>query len=422
MPDSSPVNFPETPEPSVGAPHGGHDSGSHDFTTPVVTHVSDGRLRLLGLAAAIVAVIVVAVGLFNRFSADRSMKTWTHEQTIPTIGLAKIQAGGDRALVLPGDVEAFYNAPIHARVSGYLKKWYVDIGTPVKAGQVLADIDTPDLDQQVLQARADLATAEANQKLSSTTADRWKGLVAADAVSKQEADEKFGDLAAKTSLVNSSKANLNRLLALESFKKITAPFAGVVTARNTDIGQLIAAGTPTDQALFTVADQHKLRVYVRAPQNYSALIHNGMTADLTLPEYPGQTFKATVATQAQSVGAASGAELIELSLDNTDGKIKSGDYAQVTFHLIAPQSTIRVPSTALQYRNQGPVVAVVGPDSRVKLRKVVINRDLGSSVEIGSGLDPDDRVVDNPPEALVDGDLVRVAGASAQKIAPKAGA
>jgi RND family efflux transporter MFP subunit len=422
MPDSSPVNFPEASGPSVGAPHGGHDAGSHDFTTPVVTHVSDRRLKLLGGVAIGVAAIVVAVGLVSRVSADQGMKTWTHEQTIPTIGLAKTEAGGDRPLILPGDIEAYYNAPIHARVSGYLKKWYVDIGTPVKAGQVLADIDTPDLDQQVLQARADLATAEANQRLSSTTADRWKGLVAADAVSKQEADEKFGDLAAKTSLVNSSKANLNRLLALESFKKITAPFAGVVTTRNTDIGQLIAAGTPTDPALFTVADQHKLRVYVRAPQNYSALIHNGMPVDLTVPEYPGQTFKATVSSQAQSVGAGSGAELIELSLDNADGKIKSGDYAQATFHLIAPQTTFRVASTALQYRQEGPVVAVVGPDSRVKIRKVVINRDLGSSVEIGAGISPGDRVVDNPPESLLDGDLVRIAGASAQKIPAKAGA
>jgi RND family efflux transporter MFP subunit len=276
----------------------------------------------------------------------------------------------------------------------------------------------------VLQARADLATAQANQSLSATTADRWKGLVAADAVSKQEADEKYGDLAAKNSLVNASRANLNRLLALESFKKITAPFAGVVTARNTDIGQLIAAGTPTDPALFTVADQHKLRVYVRAPQNYSALIHNGLIGDLTLPEFPGQTFKATVASQAQSVGGGSGAELIELSLDNADGKIKSGDYATVTFHLTAPQTTVRVAATALQYRHEGPVVAVVGPDSHVQIKKVVINRDLGTSVEIGAGLAPGDRVVDNPPEALVDGDLVRISGASAQKAAapPKAGA
>ncbi|MBS0334461.1 MAG: efflux RND transporter periplasmic adaptor subunit [Proteobacteria bacterium] len=414
MPDSTPVAEPLGHEP------GGAHPEEHDLSTPAVTHIPDRRLKLFAGIAAGVAVAVVAGGLFARVNADQSMKTWTHEQAIPTISLAKVDAGGSRDLVLPGEIQAFYNAPIHARVSGYLKKWYVDIGTPVKAGQVLADIDTPDLDQQVLQARADLATAEANQKLSATTADRWKGLLAADAVSKQEADEKFGDNAAKTSLVNAARANLNRLLALESFKKITAPFAGVVTARNTDIGQLIAAGAPNDPALFTVADQHKLRVYVRAPQTYSAMIHNGLTANLTVPEYPGQTFKAVVTGQAQAVGPQNGAELVELSLDNPEGKIKSGEYAQVSFQLTAPQSTTRVPVTALQYRDQGPVVAVVGPDSHVKLRKVVVNRDLGSSVEIGSGLSAEDRVVDNPPESLADGDLVRIAGASAQK--QKAGA
>ncbi|HEX3886621.1 MAG TPA: efflux RND transporter periplasmic adaptor subunit [Phenylobacterium sp.] len=409
MPDSSPAHMPGAPD-AVG-----HEPIGHDVTTPVVTHISNRRLKMAGGIAAGVAVIVVAGGLISRVSADQRMKTWTHEQTIPTISLAKIEAGGSRQLVLPGDIEAFYNAPIHARVSGYLKKWYVDIGTPVKAGQVLADIDTPDLDQQVLQARADLATAQANQQLSSTTAERWKGLVAADAVSKQEADEKFGDLAAKTSLVNAARANLNRLLALESFKKITAPFAGVVTARNTDIGQLIAAGTPTDPALFTVADQRKLRVYVRAPQNYSAMIHKGVVADLTVPEYPGQVFKASVEGESQSVGPQNGAELIELSLDNPEGKIKSGDYAQVSFELTAPQSTTRLPVTALQYRQEGPVVAVVGPDSHVTIRKVIVERDLGSSVEIGSGVTGADRVVDNPPESLVNGDLVRIAGASTQK-------
>ena len=406
MPDSSPV------DPSGHGP-------APDHTTPVVTHISDRRLKWMGGVAAGVALIVVAVGLVSRVSADQGMKTWTREQTIPTISLAKLEVGGERQLSLPGDIQAFYNAPIHARVSGYLKKWYVDIGTPVKAGQLLADIDTPDLDQQVMQARADLATAQANQSLAASTAERWKGLLAADAVSRQEAEEKFGDNAAKSSLVNAARANLNRLLALESFKRITAPFAGVVTARNTDIGQLITAGSLNDAALFTVADQHKLRGYVRAPQAYSALIHTGQPADLTVPEYPGQVFHATVAGQAGAVGPQSGAELVELSLDNPGGKIKSGEYAQVTFKLTAPMTTTRVPVTALQYRHSGPVVAVVGADSHVSLRPVVVSRDLGSTVEIGSGLSAGDRVVDNPPEALAEGDLVRIAGASAKK---KAGA
>ncbi|THD63435.1 efflux RND transporter periplasmic adaptor subunit, partial [Phenylobacterium sp.] len=321
-------------------------------------------------------------------------------------------------LALPGDVQAFYTAPIHARVSGYLKKWYVDIGTPVKSGQVLADIDTPDLDQQVLQARADLATAQANQSLAATTAKRWDGLVAADAVSKQEAEEKSGDLAAKNALVNSSRANLNRLLALESFKKIAAPFAGVVTTRSTDVGALISAtGGPTDPALFTVTDQRRLRIYVHVPQNYSALIHKGQAADLAVPEYPGQTFKAVVANNAQAVAAQSGAELVELQMDNADGRIKSGDYAQVTFHMTSPITTTRIPVTAIQYRHNGAVVAVVGADNHVKIRPVSVSRDLGSTVEIGAGLDSTDRVVDNPPESLADGDLVRIAGASVRKAA-----
>jgi RND family efflux transporter MFP subunit len=285
----------------------------------------------------------------------------------------------------------------------------------VKAGQVLAEVDTPDLDQQVLQARADLATAQANQGLAASTSKRWEGLVAKDAVTRQEAEEKSGDLAAKSSLVNAARANLNRLLALESFKKITAPFDGVVTTRSTDIGQLITTGSPSDAILFTVADQRQLRVYVRVPQNYSALIHKGLTADLTVPEYAGQRFTAVVANTAQAIGPQSGAELVELRLDNAEGRIKSGAYAQVTFRLTAPAATTQIPVTAIQYRHNGPVVAVVGPDSHVKLRPVIVARDLGASVEIGSGLSASDRVVDNPPESLADGDLVRIAGASAQK-------
>jgi RND family efflux transporter MFP subunit len=379
-------------------------------------HVSSSRLRLVGLVAAGVAAVVVAVGIVSRVHADAELKTWTHDQSIPTVSLAKVEGGGVRDLALPGDVQAFYNAPIHARVSGYLKKWYVDIGQPVKAGQMLAEIDTPDLDQQVLQARADVATAQANQALSETTSKRWAGLLAQDAVSRQEADEKAGDLAAKSSVTNAARANLNRLLALESFKRIIAPFDGVVTSRNTDIGALITTGGgPNDSALFTVADQRKLRVYVRVPQNYSALIHRGMTADLSAPEYPGQVFKAQVANDAQAVAPQSGAVLVELQLDNADGRLKPGEYAQVTFQMTASGQTTRVPATAVMFRNGGPAVAVVGPDSHVKLHSVMISRDLGTSIEIGSGLAQADRVIDNPPESLANGDLVRIAGASAGK-------
>ncbi len=365
------------------------------------------RLKLFGAGAACVAVVVVAVGVFTRVHADQSLKAWNQAQSIPTVGLAPVKGGGVRDLTLPGQVQAFNNAPIHARTSGYLKRWYVDIGAPVKAGQLLAEIDTPDLDQQVLQARANLATAQANQKLSAITAKRWEGLVTQDAVSRQEADEKTGDLAARNSAVNAAQADLNRLLAQQSFKRITAPFDGVVTARNTDIGQLISVGGSADAALFSVADQKKLRVYVSVPQNYSALIHHGLTAQLTVPEYPGQTFKAVVANDSQAV-AANGAMLVELQLDNTDGRLKPGGYAQVAFKLPSAQAATTVPATALMYLHDTPAVAVVGGDSHVHLRPVKIQRDLGAEIEIGAGIQPGDKVVNNPPESLADGDLVRV--------------
>jgi RND family efflux transporter MFP subunit len=374
-------------------------------------HTPPRHLKLAGVAAVGVAALVVVVGLVARVHADQALKTWTHEQAVPTVALAKVLGAGERELVLPGDVQAFYNAPIHARTSGYLKRWYVDIGSPVRAGQLLAEIDTPDLDQQVLQARANLATAQANQRLSATTAKRWEDLVAQDAVSRQEADEKAGDLAARTSAVNAAAADLNRLLALESFKRIVAPFDGVVTSRNTDIGALISVGGAADTALFTVADQHRLRIYVNVPQSYSALIKHGQAAKLNVPEYPGQTFTASVVNDAQSVGA-NGALLVELQLDNPEGKLKPGSYAQVTFGLTSAATTTQVPATALLFRHDGPTLAVVGPDDRVRLRPIKIARDLGTQVEVGAGVGPGDRVIDNPPEALADGDMVKIAALS----------
>ncbi|ENZ82938.1 MULTISPECIES: efflux RND transporter periplasmic adaptor subunit [Caulobacter] len=382
-------------------------------TASVSTPKPSRRLKLIGAGAACVAVAVVAVGVVTRVQADQSLKAWNRAQAIPTVGLAPVKGGGARDLVLPGQLQAFYNAPIHARVSGYLKRWYVDLGAPVKAGQLLAEIDTPDLDQQVLQARANLATAQANQRLSSITAKRWEGLVAQDAVSRQEADEKMGDLAARNSAVNAARADLDRLLAQQSFKRITAPFDGVVTARNTDIGQLISVGGAADTALFTVADQKKLRVYVSVPQNNSALIHRGLTAALSLPEYPGQTFKAVVVNDAQAV-AANGAMLVELQLDNPDGKLKPGGYAQVAFKLPSAPTATTLPATALMYLHDTPAVAVVGPDSHVHLRPVKIQRDLGAEIEIGAGVQAGDKVVNNPPESLADGDLVRVTSAPAK--------
>jgi RND family efflux transporter MFP subunit len=370
-------------------------------------------LRPAGLGACVVLALVVLAGLVARGLAGQSLKTWTAAQAVPTVGVVRPGADlGAHGLVLPGQVQAFFDAPIHARVSGYLKAWYDDIGAHVKAGQVLAIVDTPDLDQQLTQAKADLATAVATQQLAKTTAARWNGLLAQDAVSRQETEEKNGDLAEKNALVGAAQASVDRLGALESFKRITAPFDGVVTARTTDIGQLIAAGTPNDPGLFTVSDVHRLRIYVSVPQAYAARIHTGDTISLTVPEYAGRTFQASVVSTSGAIGTQTGALLVEAQIDNADGALKPGDYAQVTFNLPPETGTLSLPASALMFRHSGMEVAVVGAGDRVEMRHVTIARDLGVSVDISTGLKPGEAVIDNPPDSLVNGETVRMAGAT----------
>jgi RND family efflux transporter MFP subunit len=365
---------------------------------------------MIGIVAPSAAVCIAVLGVVTRVIANQEVKSWTDGAAIPTVSVIALSGGAQaQTLVLPGDVQAFNSAPIYARVSGYLKGWYVDIGTPVKAGQTLAEIDTPDLDQQLAQSKADLGTALANEHLSQTTAARWADLLAQDAVSQQDADNKNGDLAAKAALAAASRANVARLEALESFKHITAPFDGVVTTRATDIGDLISAGSPASAPLFTVADESRLRIYVRVPQSYSADITPGMTASFMVPEYPGRSFVATLAASADAITPQSGTLLIQLQAENTDRALKPGDYAQVRFKLPAKSGTILVPSTTLMFRDAGMSVAVIGPDGRVAIKSVTIGRDLGSTVEITAGLAQADRVIDSPPDSLRPGDQVRIA-------------
>jgi multidrug efflux system membrane fusion protein len=382
----------------------------------VLRHRPIRWLKPAGVAAVAVAAVVVGAGLLSRGLASQGLKSWTDAEAIPTVSV--VRPGADQGvhdLVLPGQVQAFNDAPIHAQVSGYLKAWYEDIGAQVKAGQLLATIDTPEVDQQFLQAKADLATAVANQQLAQTTATRWNSLLTQDAVSRQEAEEKNGDLAAKTALVNAAKANVSRLQAQETFKRIVAPFAGVVTARNTDIGQLVTPGAPNDPGLFTVADVHRLRIYVSVPQAFTAQIRPGETVSLTAPEYAGRTFQATLVSTAGAIGAQSGALLTEAQIDNTDGALKPGDYVQVSFNLPAQTGTLSVPASALMFRRSGMAVAVVGPGGRVEMRPVSIGRDQGTTVDIATGLEPGDAVIDNPPDSLVNGEQVRIAGAPAMR-------
>lgn len=374
--------------------------------------LSPRRLKRAGVVAAGLAVVIVGFGIFTRVSADQEVAAWTKAQAVPTVSVVTLNNAASSTLVLPGNVEAFTDAPIYARVAGYLKRWYFDIGAPVKAGQVLAEIDTPELDQQLAQSKANLVMAIANQRLSDTTARRWNGLLTQDAVSQQDADVKNADLAAKNAMVEAARANVAQLQAMEVFKRVVAPFDGVITTRGTDVGDLISVGAPTAKALFTVADESRLRIYVRAPQNYSADIKQGMTARFTVPEYPGRTFTAVVATSADAIVPQSGTLLVQLQLDNTDRALKAGDYAQLTFDL-PNTGVIQAPATALIFREPGVQVAVVGPGNRVTMKRVSIVRDLGTTVEIGAGLTPSDRVIDNPPDSLRAGDLVQIAAATA---------
>ena len=374
-------------------------------------------LKLAAVVAVVAIAGIVAVGVITRVHADQGLKQTIADQAIPTVQL--VPAKVDRAaqdLVLPADVQAFESATIHARASGYLKRWYPDIGAHVGRGQLLAEIDTPDLDQQLAQARADLNTATANQTLSRSTEARWKALLAQDAVSQQEYDEKAGDLAAKTSLVAAARANVGRLEATAAFKRVVAPFDGVVTQRTTDIGELVAAGGGGGEApLYTIADVHRLRVYVRVPQAYTAQIKAGMGVSLTAPEHPGRIFKAVVVNDAKAINAQSGTLLVQAQIDNPDGSLKPGQYMQAEFNLPGAGDVVTVPASALIYRADGPQVALVSNGDRVTIRKVVLGKDLGTKVQIASGLSAREQVIDNPSDALADGDQVKVAAA-----APKA--
>ncbi len=382
----------------------------------VLLHAPPRWLRPVGILGGVLVVVIVAGGLISRGLANQSLKSWTEAEAVPTVSvIAPTSTTGAQALILPGSVQAFYDAQIHARVSGYLIHWYQDIGAQVKAGQILADIDTPELDQQLDQAQANLASAVSNQKLAQITARRWTSLLSDDAVSHQEADEKAGDLAAKTSLVNAASAEVQRLRALEGFKRIVAPFDGIVTGRTTDIGALIAAGAPNDPGLFTVSDVHRLRIYVKVPQSYSADLRQGMTASLTVPEHPGETFTATLASTTGAVSDQSGTMLAELQIDNPTGALKPGDYAQVSFDLPPSAGMIRLPASALMFRRKGMAVATVGPNSHVVLKYITIARDDGSYVEIASGIAPTDRVIDNPPDSLAENELVHPASAAARQ-------
>jgi RND family efflux transporter MFP subunit len=370
------------------------------------------KIRRYSLILLIVALSLAAWGEVSRVRARSSLGRETAQAAIPTVvTVIPNRTPLGEELVLPGTVQAYIEAPIYARTNGYLKAWGTDIGTQVTKGQLLGEIDTPEVDRQLSQAEADLATARANEALSTTTNVRWQGLLATESVSKQDADERAGDAAARKAAADSAAANVARLRELESFKRVVAPFSGVITARNTDIGALINAGQSTGAELFRIADMHKLRIFVQVPEGYAAVTRPGLEADLRFAEQPGKTFTATTVRTSNALDPTLRTLQVELALDNANRDVFPGAYAEVHFKLPASAQSLRLPANTVLFRAAGLQVATLDGQKHVKLKSIVQGRDFGNTIEILSGLEPDEVVILNPPDSLTDGVLVRISPA-----------
>jgi RND family efflux transporter MFP subunit len=368
------------------------------------------KIRNYALVLLVVAVILGAWGEVSRVMARTALGRETAEDSVPTVvTVTAHRSDVGEELVLPGAVQAFIEAPIYARTNGYLKIWYTDIGTRVKKGQLLAEVETPEVDQQLTQARADLETARANANLSVSTNKRWQELLSTESVSKQDADEKAGDAAAKKAAVDSAAANVARLQDLESFKRVLAPFDGVVTARNTDIGALINAGQSSGSELFRVADTSKLRIYVRVPEAYAAVAAPGLEAELHFTEQAQKKYLAKVVRTSNSLDPTLRTLQVELQLDNENREVFPGAYGEVHFKLPGEAGSLRLPSNTVLFRAPGLQVATVDATKHVRLKSIVQGRDFGKTIEILSGVDASDTVVVNPPDSITDGALVRIA-------------
>ena len=357
-----------------------------------------------------VALVLAAWGEITRVMARNSLEQTSRRDAMPTVVTVtanRTALGED--VVLPGTVQAFVEAPIYARTNGYLKNWYTDIGSQVKKGQPMAEIDSPEVDQQLTQAQADLQTARANERLSSSTNKRWQGLLSTESVSQQDADEKAGDAAAKKAAVDSAAANVARLRDLESFKRVVAPFDGVVTARNTDIGALINAGRSPGTELFRVADTDKLRIYVQVPEVYAAAAKPGLEAELCFTEQPDKKYTARAVRTSNALDPTLRTLQVELQLDNVNHEIFPGAYAEVHFKLAGNAQSLRLPANTVLFRAAGLQVATVDSAERIKLKSIVQGRDFGNTIEVLSGIEANDRIVVNPPDSITDGVPVRVA-------------
>jgi len=399
----------------------------HEDKSPEVAPATRQRRkpRLLSVGAAALVIAVAVEGIWLRQSQEKAVAAWTAAAAIPTVDIVHPSKGPpEQQVVLPGEIHAWYEAPTYARVNGYLKNWYFDFGAQVKKGQVLADIDTPEIDAQFAAAKAKLKAAhaavkarDAEEQFAKTTYERWRdsprGVVS---VQEQEAkqaeyENNMASLDAAKADMAVAQADVDRLESLQNFKQVIAPFDGVVTARETDIGALINAGSDgTARELFSVADIHKVRVYVKVPQRLAANIHRGLTAELRLPQYPGKVFMAKTTTTSRSVNTSSRTLLVELEADNPDGLLQPGTYVEAQLNLPSDPNTLLIPSSAILFRQHGLEAAVVGDDDKVTLKKISLGRNRGVQVEVTDGLMPSDRIVDSPPDSLGSGDVVRIAG------------
>jgi RND family efflux transporter MFP subunit len=362
------------------------------------------------LIVLLIAVLLAVWGIASRLVARSDLRKSTTAEAVPTVVTAKPQwSGAGDELVLPGIVQAYIESPIYARTSGYLKSWRTDIGARVRKGDLLAEIETPEVDRQLSQARADLATAQANLAISVITNQRWQGLLKTQAVSAQDADNRAADAAAKKTTVDSAEQNVARLRALEAFKRVIAPFDGVITARNTDVGYLINAGQSQGSELFRVADIRRLRIYAQVPEAYAAATVAGLKAELHFAERPGAAYAADTSRTSRSLDPTARTLQVELQLDNREAQLLPGSYTEIHFKLPASTRTLRVPANTVLFRGKNLEVAVVDRDHKIELKDIDQGRDFGKTIEVLHGLDPDDAVVVNPPDSLESGIKVRVA-------------
>ncbi|GAA5001058.1 efflux RND transporter periplasmic adaptor subunit [Acinetobacter puyangensis] len=373
------------------------------------THVNKTQEKPILIIVLVVALIIVVHGIYIRWSNSQELNKQVQEQIIRTVSITSPTIIENSQLQFSGRIEAWSQTPLYARVGGYLKKWNVDIGDQVKKGQVLAEIDTPELDQEILQAQAQLAEARTEADFAMTTAKRWQSLAHSNSVSSQEVAEREADKNAKIAAMNALQANFNRLRTMQTYKRITAPFDGIITVRNTDIGALINTGMATDNELFVISDIQKLRIYAEIPQRQISFIQVGTTADLTVPEYPNEIFSATVSSLSKAINPTTGSMQVQLTVQNKDQHLLPGAYANLSFKLVESSDNPGIPPSALIINKNGVQIAIINDKNQIQLKQIKVIQDFGNQVEITGDITLKDRIVTNPPDGVENGDQVRIA-------------